>query len=656
MAINNDIVDKNTNIDSGQPLQMKIVSVIPIDKGIFKDRLSYFSKSDIPLGSIIKVPVRKKTVPALVVEVKSATEIKTELKSQNFTLKKLTAQDVVSFFVPEFVDAAIDTSNYFICHIGQVIKAVTPKVILENPELFTKTKKIAKKSSGRLTDVKTDVSILQEPDEERLTYYKSLIRESFAKDSSVFLCLPTISDIDKVVPYLEKGIDQYTLILHSKLSKKEMVDSWSKVIKTKHPVLIIATPLFLSVPRSDIGTIILDQENHSAYKTVTRPLIDLRYFAEKLARHKKINMVLGDTVLRTETIVRHGKGELIALSPLKYRSFSEASQKLINLKETGDKDQKGTPLLSSDLKEIIRKTIDNNERLFLYTTRRGTAGMTVCNDCGMIMTCDDCRSPLVIHKNPDKKYEFICHKCGTSYKIKDSCPECGSWRLAMLAEGIQKVEAEIKKDFPDVPIFMIDSDSVKSSKKAQDIVNKFLAKTGHILIGTEMSLYYLNEPVENTAIVSIDSLFSFPDFRISEKIFGTLIRIRELSIKRFLVQTRNPEEKVFNYALKGNLLDFYREEIEERKAFNYPPFSTLIKITRSGSDEAVKKDMEFLAQYLEDYAIRIYPAFTSRVKNKLIMHGLIKIPADKWIDANLLDKLKGLPPVFAISVDPEEIL
>src|SRR5690606_16025236 len=116
------------------------------------------------------------------------------------------------FFLEEFVQASIEMADFFACHPGQIIKIFTPKVILENPENLGQ--KIKKKKEVQLVQTKSDRCILQEPDRERLTYYKSLIRESFAKQQSIFFCLPTIPDIEKVVPFLEKGIERYILILH----------------------------------------------------------------------------------------------------------------------------------------------------------------------------------------------------------------------------------------------------------------------------------------------------------------------------------------------------------------------------------------------------------------------------------------------------------
>ena len=205
-------------------------------------------------------------------------------------------------------------------------------------------------------------------------------------------------------------------------------------------------------------------------------------------------------------------------------------------------------------------------------------------------------------------------------------------------------------------LFKIDSDSVKTDEKARDLIQKFKNEPGSVLLGTEMILPYIHEKVESSAIISLDSLFSLPDFRIQEKILYMLIRMRSFTNENFVVQTRKPDEKVFEYGLKGNMSDFYREEIEARKKFNYPPFTTLIKLTLEGKKEIIVKEMEETQNLLEPFEVEVFPAFTHTVKGNYVLHGLIRIPEENWPNMDLVEKLRGLSPAISIKVDPETLL
>jgi len=184
----------------------------------------------------------------------------------------------------------------------------------------------------------------------------------------------------------------------------------------------------------------------------------------------------------------------------------------------------------------------------------------------------------------------------------------------------------------------------------------FYNTPGAILIGTEMALPYLSQGVENVAVVSLDSYFSIPDFQINEKIFHILLELRAISKQNFFIQTRQDDTKIFDYAIKGNLMDFYRDEIADRKSIGYPPFTTYVKISLEGEKIKIKKEMEQIAEFLKPFELSIFDAFNPGSKSKYTIHGLISMPKEKWIDRTLLSKLRRLPPECSIKIDPVTLL
>jgi primosomal protein N' (replication factor Y) (superfamily II helicase) len=586
--------------------------------------------------------------------------MKASLKTSDFKIKKIDKVVDANFFSPAFMAACRQTADYYATSIGTVVSTVTPKAILDNLESTPTTTKVLPEEKGLGSNLKQEKYVLQEPDQERIAYYKSLIREAFAKQTSVFFCLPTIPEIERAIGSLEKGIADYTVVLHSELTRKKLLENWKQAVTSEHPVLIIATPGFLGLPRSDVKTLIVDRASSGAYKQFVRPFIDIRTFANHYASEAKVRLILGDSALPSEAIYLTERGDFLPISPLKYRAFSEAEQLLLD--HSADKtEEKRFSALGLSLKEIINQSIINNDRLAIITARKGLYPTTVCGDCETVITCPTCHSPLVVYQtqspNSEKKENvFVCNKCGQDKEIADNCPSCGSWRLALLGIGIERIEQELAASFPDLKIFKLDSDTIKTGKKARDLCQKFLASPGSVLLGTEMATHYLQDKIENVAFVGFDSMFSLPDFRISEKVFGLLLRMRELATKRFIIQTRNPEEKVYHFATKGNLLDFYREEIGERKIFGYPPFSTLIKISLEGKRPEVESVMAALAERLLRYKPTIFPAFTPEARGKYRLHALITLPTDAWPQTELVDELINLPPIFTVDVNPESIL
>jgi len=236
------------------------------------------------------------------------------------------------------------------------------------------------------------------------------------------------------------------------------------------------------------------------------------------------------------------------------------------------------------------------------------------------------------------------------------CRACDSWRLTDLGIGIEKVEMELSKKIPGIKIFRVDGDSTKTRKAAIEMVKNFFSAPGSVLLGTEMALHYLGKEIDNVGVASIDSLFSLPDFRIGEKIFNLLTTLRAKATKRFVIQTRNAEDKIFEHALRGNIMDFYRDEITARETFGYPPFKTLIKISHFGGEGIATREMEKLETVLARYKPVVFSGFAPKRGGKRAVNMLIKLTPDAWVDENLLEILRGLPPSFIVNIDPEDLL
>jgi primosomal protein N' (replication factor Y) len=424
-----------------------------------------------------------------------------------------------------------------------------------------------------------------------------------------------------------------------------------------HPVLIIGTPMFLSVPRFDVGTIIIERESAESYIQTNPPFIDMRTFAEHLSTARGARLLFGDTLLRVETLWRYYNLEFTEYVPLKYRALTSAHTKLVDMRDKEGKDaDQPFRIFSDDLIELIESSSQQDERLFLYTSRRGLAPITVCGDCGTPVVCPKCTKPVVLHETAGEKTTniFRCHTCAEQFSAHTTCAECGSWRLTDLGVAIERAYRELAHIISQERIFRIDKDTTNTQKRARTMMQDFLSTPGGVLIGTDMALLYLFEDIENIAVISLDSLFSIPDFRMNERIMNTLTAMRISAQKRCMVQTRNADQPVITYGLHGNLIDFYREEIEARRALSYPPFSVLIKITRRGKRDLVEKDMRALERELASEEVITYPSTPH--KGNYVMHALIRVPKDQWVDPDMLTFLRALPPQFIVSVNPREIL
>ncbi len=625
---------------------MKILDVIPISRGIGVEILQYFSSDDIAPGAMVLVPLKSKRVPALVIESHPAEAHKSELRSQGFMLKKIASGSAQQVLSEAFLKTSKRMSNYTVASTGSVLASMVPKVIYDNYKNLPK--KIGHKK--RLND-RYHKFILQADDEERIAHYKSLIRESFARNASVFFCLPTTHDIERIRVFLERGIEEFTYILHSGISKKEILSLWKKIITEEHPVLIIGTGSFLAIPREDIGTIIIENEGSRAYKTLKRPFIDIRTFAEFLSEEMRANLVFGDMVMRVETISRYHDGELGEIAPPKFRSLSSAQSEIIDMRPLDQKE--GFSLISGKLAELITHTKEHNEHLFILVSRKGFAPITVCGDCGTTHTCEHCDTPVVLYQRPRENI-FLCHHCGRSWSSRVTCRTCDGWKLEPLGIGIELVEETLKEWFPQVALFRIDGDTTTTSKKINEEMEKFFNAPGSILLGTEMAISHISHTLENTAVVSLDSLFAIPDFRMNERVFRIIIKLRSITQRSFILQTRQRAHAVLDHALRGNMIDFYRAEEEMRKQFNYPPFSLLIKISTPGTPEDLDSLKQKIETWINPESIEMFSGMRNE-KGKGMITILLRIPHQEIKETDIFSLLKELPPYYTINVDPQNL-
>lgn len=619
---------------------MKIVTVVPIKRGIFKESFSYFTNKEAQTGTLVSVPIRNKKEIALVIAVSDAQKMKGALRKSDFKLKAISSIKANSPFLPEFIDACKTTADYFFSPLGLVIKDFVPSAILKDITDFAPQKQIEKNKKNYET------KNIQAPIEERIGYYKSIIREEFAKRKSVFICVPTFFDAKNNLAEISKGIEKYSFLMHAEMSAKEMKTKWKQIITTDHPLLIIATKSFLSIPKQDIGTIIIENENSSFYKSQIRPYTDTRKFIEIFAEKIGAKIVRGDLLLRAETIYEETKKE----TP---RIISPAKQKIIDISL-----EKNSQIISKELESIIKTSADKNEKTILFINRKGYYPATVCRDCSRIVLCKNCEAPLVMHKENNKK-KNLCHKCLQETDILSKCPICNSWRLETLGFGIQKIAEEIKNILPNYKIYRMDSDLIKNEKTGREIAKNFYEEKNNILIGTEILFSYINKQADNVAVISIDQSFNLPNFRTNEKIFRILLRLRNLAKNFFIIQTRLTNQNIFINAINGNRSNFYKEELANRARLGYPPFKKLIKITKEAKENnLLQKEIKAIADKLKKWNPVAYPAFIKKIKGVYVWHILIKIDNNQWLEQKneLNAVLQSLPISWKINVDPESLL
>ncbi|MDO8523873.1 MAG: hypothetical protein Q7R74_01440 [bacterium] len=640
---------------------MFTVRVIPIARGIFKDELTFFSREPLSEGAFVLAPVRGKNLPAIVISSKDVREEKADIRSADFSLKKLSAQNAKRIFSPAFIDSIRDSALWHGVHEGVMLVALTSKTLLDSAAKLKETKDSRKDPAAREA-ARPDLLVLQADKEERVRTYRNLAREAFARGSSVLVLAPTVMEAEILAQELKHGIEERVVLFTSEMPKKHLVTAWNKCVTEPEPLLIVGTAFSLSVPRNDIDTIALERESARAYRAVARPRADVRRVAESLCHRYGARLILADFPLRVETRYRVDVGEMEELSRAQTRPLGAAEVRVVDVRKKDETKELGKNrgvkrtfrTLTEDTMRVIGEEIRRGGRVAVFAARRGIAPLTVCNDCGTPVTDKETGTPMVLHKSAEGNV-FLSHRSGAMVPAGTPCRTCGGWNLVTLGIGIERVFQELKKGFPEAPVYLFTKETTPTHTSAKKISEQFFATKGALMVGTERMLPYLTEPVERAVVASVDSLLSLSAWRAHEHTLSILFYLRERSELSFTVETRKPEHIVMKTLLSGNPLDFYRADIEERERYQYPPFSVFIGLTLRGSRQTVEKNRLSVARAFADTDLVGPLPAVSEGKNEWSAHAVIRVPKGKWPDPTLVERLRELPPGINVTIDPDEI-
>jgi primosomal protein N' len=642
---------------------MYVVEVVPIKRGLPKETLTYFSAEPVADGSVVSVPLRKKAIDAIAVACRDVRAEKSAIKNGSFSLKKILKVKTGSP-VPSYIfDAARLASQYYRSTRGTILNMLIPDYSfygLFSHEPLEKTGE----------EVVPERLLFQNPLEERISFYRTYIRESFAKKESVTFVCPTLSDCELFAEALSRGIADFVVTVTGELSSKKLVALLKKLATNKHSFVIVTTPSFATLMRPDTGTIIVEHESSSAYATPTNPSFDFRVLMEILARCAGKKLILGDSLIRVETLGRHENKEFGAVAPVTFRALVPIEVTVVphgipaELPVRFRSDQ--IPALSESMRGLIERAPEKRSHIFAFALRTGLATVTRCRECGTVVLCEHCEAPLVLYAAGAGKRVFICNKCKRHKPSEMKCGTCNSWNLSAFGTGTEFVEDEIRRLHPDVPVFRIDREATPSRAEARKVAAQFAASPAGVLVGTEMAMFYLSDAVTDSIVVSFDTLFNIPSYRTNERIIELFLAIAERTRGRLYVQTKNPDEPIIELIKSNNYATWYRNELAERLEYNYPPASTILKITWRGKESEKDAARDYMEELLAPYAPDIFDSLiVVKGKKETVVNAVIRPKAEDWSVKALFEKglsetlrelLSRLPDGATLSVNPDNLL
>jgi len=489
--------------------------------------------------------------------------------------------------------------------------------------------------------------------------YIKLIESFLAQEKQILYLLPEIALTTQLVARLTKHFGNKVAVFHSKYSNNERVEVWKQVLNNSEKAqIVIGARSALFLPFQDLGLIVVDEEHEATFKQVDpAPRYHARDAAIVLANFHKAKVVLGSATPSIETYfnAQTGKYGWVEL----HERFGNAvlpEIKLVDLKDSYFR-KKMTGHFSQTLIDEMTEALSNGEQIILFQNRRGYAPVIECMTCGHIPQCPQCDVSLTYHKF---KNQLRCHYCGHSIAKPTHCHACSSIDLTSKGFGTEQIELELTELFPTRNIKRMDQDTTRGKYAFEKLIDSFKNREIDILVGTQMLAKGLDfDNVSLVGILNADSMLYFPDFRAFERSYQMMTQVsgragRSDKKGKVIIQTYNTAHNTIQQVTNNDYAGMYKEQLYERKIYNYPPYFKLIKLTLKHKDyEKLKEGSIWLYQVLkQQFDIPVLGPEeppVSKIRNEYIRTILIKIPQEKPLGSTKKTIQKILNSFDAIS-------
>ncbi len=416
--------------------------------------------------------------------------------------------------------------------------------------------------------------------------YLKLIDDVVKSGGDVIVLVPEISLTPQTVSIFYKRYGNIVAVLHSGLSIGERNDEYSRA-ESGQAKIVIGTRSAVFAPLKNIKLIIIDEEQEGAYKSEQTPRYDARSVATFRAKYNHALLLLVSATPSIESYSRAVSGKYV-LCELTERYGKSVLPKVVrvDMKEEMRRGNRGA--ISSVLENLIKENLENKKQVILLINRRGYNTFIACNECGHVLTCPNCSISLTYHSNINR---LVCHYCGYTRQLEDTCPECGRKSLRYSGYGTQKIETEISQKFPAARVLRMDSDSVTGKYSHNKLFAAFAAGEYDILVGTQMVAKGLDFPnVTLVGVINADNFLYDESYTARETSFDLMTQLVGRSGRReepgmAVIQSVNPNNEVIEFSSNQDYKAFYETEIELRKLLVYPPYCDIYSVLLTGEDE-----------------------------------------------------------------------
>lgn len=632
-----------------------------------ESELTYSSSAELASGQVVKVPVGKKTVAGVVLR---------KTKRPSFATKPLIPIDTV-VLPPELLQLHEWLASYYATHPVAVWQTMLPTGITKNrrntahtssPPLRDRTNYVLNTSQenalARLEDQVATTSLLHGiTGSGKTAVYIELAKRTIKKGRSVIILVPEIALTSQLVAEFTNHIPNI-LVTHSSLTESQRHTIWLEALHSKKPRVIIGPRSALFTPFYKLGLIVIDECHEPSYKQEKSPRYSALRTASVLAQYHGAVCVFGSATPSIQDYYlassKQNKSAVVVMDKLAKQNAILPTVEMVNM--TVKSNFHRSYFLSTTLLAAIETSLANGHQSLLFHNRRGSAPITLCENCGWSAACPNCFTPLTLHTD---KHILRCHICNHTEKVPTSCPACGHASVIHKGIGTKRIVEEVTKLFPEAKVARFDGDNETNEtldKQYQALYDGDI----DIIVGTQVIAKGLDLPkLRTVGVVQADSGLALPDFQSSERVFQLLAQVvgrvgRNEHESTVVLQSYQPDHPSVRYGIARDYEGFYNDTLLERRRAYFPPFCYLLKLTcmyksEKAALDASRKLASTLRSQLGKNAVLLgpTPAFYERVRDNYRWQLIIKSKSRK----ELVELVKLVPPThWQFELDPFSLL
>lgn len=403
--------------------------------------------------------------------------------------------------------------------------------------------------------------------------YLQLVQRCLEQGKQVLVLVPEIGLTPQLMSRFNNRFSVPVVALHSAMADGTRLQHWQWAMRGEARVLI-GTRSAVFTPMPDLGLIIVDEEHDGSFKQQDSFRYHGRDLALVRARAAKIPILLGTATPSLETYKNARDGKYGKLS-LRQRA-GDASPPVIELLDIRRSQlHEG---LSQRLIDAMHEPLSKGQQVLIFLNRRGFAPVLMCESCGEACDCKRCDAHMTWHRSDGQLH---CHHCGGQRPLPAVCEHCNEPALSQVGQGTQRIEDELRSQFPKHRVLRVDRDNTQRKGALAESLEKAHNGEADILVGTQMLAKGHHFPkVTLVGVLDMDGGLYRVDYRAAEVMGQTLVQVagragRAVDKGKVVIQTRLPDNPLLLTLLRSGYAAFADALLQDRKMSLWPPYCRL---------------------------------------------------------------------------------